>query len=149
MEKDWAANELKTVNLNDKRLNERLVEILKNLSKNPHLSIPAACGGHSETMAAYRFFENPKTTIQNILPPHRDATEQRIAEQKVVLFVQDTTELDLTRPEQQLRGIGPIGTSQTNVPSSARSFHNRWYAAGNLLGKNDHTKRRNARRKSP
>ena len=91
MEMDWTANELKTVNLNNKRLNERLVEILKNLSKNPNLSIPAACGGHSETMAAYRFFENPKTTIQNILQPHRNATEQRIAEQKVVLFVQDTT----------------------------------------------------------
>ena len=113
MELDWAANELKTVNLNDKRLNERLVGILKNLSKNPHLSIPAACGGHSETMAAYRFFENPKTTIQNILQPHRDATEQRIAEQENVLFVQDSTELDLTRPEQQMRGLGPIGTSQT------------------------------------
>jgi len=58
--------------------------------------IPAACGGHAETMAAYRFFDNDKTTFEKILQPHCHATEQRIASQEVVLCVQDTTELDLT-----------------------------------------------------
>ncbi|MCL2348597.1 MAG: IS4 family transposase [Planctomycetaceae bacterium] len=110
MSNNWIDNELKTVNLKDKRLNNRLAEILKSLGEHPHVSIPAACGGHAETMAAYRFFDNDKTTFEKILQPHCNATEQRIAAQDIVLCVQDTTELDLTRPQQQIRGAGLIGS---------------------------------------
>jgi len=110
MDNDWIANELKTTNLDDQRLNHRLSEILRALSEKPNVSIPAACGGHTETMAAYRFFDNDKATFAKILQPHRDATECRIAVQKVVLCVQDTTELDFTRPTQQIRGTGLIGS---------------------------------------
>lgn len=110
MSDNWIDNELKTVNLEDKRLNVRFAEILKALGERPHISIPAACGGHAETMAAYRFFGNEKTTFEKILRPHRDATVRRISAQEVVLCVQDTTELDLTRPKQQIRGAGLIGS---------------------------------------
>lgn len=111
MDGDWIEQELRTANLNDKRLNQRFAEVLRSLSRHPQVSIPAACGGHAETMAAYRFFENEKTTLEKILQPHRHATYERVASQDVVLCVQDTTELDLTRPQQQIRGTGPIGTS--------------------------------------
>jgi enoyl reductase-like protein len=110
MSSDWIAHELKTVNLHDQRLNDRFSKILKSLSERPNVSIPAACGGHTETMAAYRFFDNDKTTFAKILKPHRDATERRMAAQDIVLCVQDTTELDLTRPTQQIRGAGLIGS---------------------------------------
>ena len=110
MSHDWIDNELKTVNFNGQRLNHRFSKILKSLSDHPNVSIPAACGGHTETMAAYRFFDNDKTIFSKILKPHRDATERRIAAQEVVLCVQDTTELDLTRPKQQIRGAGLIGS---------------------------------------
>jgi hypothetical protein len=108
---DWIAHELETVNFNDQRLNRRLAEVLRALSKQPNVSIPTACGGYAETMAAYRFFSNEKTTLEKILAPHRHATKQRLANQEVVLCTQDTTELDLTRPQQQINGLGPIGTS--------------------------------------
>ena len=111
MEGDWIDQELRTAHLNDKRLNQRFAEVLRSWSKHPQVSIPAACGGHAETMAAYRFFENKKTTLDKILQPHHHATQERVALQDVVLCVQDTTELDLTRPQQQIRGTGPIGTS--------------------------------------
>ena len=101
MSNDWIDNELTTVNLEDKRLNHRFSKILKALSERPNVSIPAACGGHSETMAAYRFFDNEHTTFEKILQPHQEATERRIAAQDVVLCVQDTTELDLTRPNRE------------------------------------------------
>jgi len=110
MDCDWIDNELTTVNLEDKRLNHRFSKILKALSERPNVSIPAACGGHTETMAAYRFFDNDHTTFEKILQPHREATERRISVQGVVLCVQDTTELDLTRPKQQIRGAGLIGS---------------------------------------
>ena len=96
------------VDLNDKRLDERLKMILSDLAQRPALSIPAACGGHADMTAAYRFFDNDKATFERVLSPHRDRTHQRSREQSVVLLVQDTSELDLTRPHQQVAGAGPL-----------------------------------------
>jgi hypothetical protein len=107
----WVADELKTADLKDRRLDKRLQEVLSQLGGHPAASIPAACGGHAETTAAYRLFDNEKATWAVILRPHTDATRQRVAQQAAVLLVQDTTEVDLTRPEQQVAGAGPLDGS--------------------------------------
>lgn len=99
---------MKTADLNDKRLNARLAEVLSQLARRPTASIPAACGGRAEMEASYRLFDNEKATFAKILQPHTDATRQRIAAQPVVVLVQDTTEADLTRPQQQVKGAGPL-----------------------------------------
>ena len=99
---------MKTAALNDKRLNQRLGEVLSQLAARPTASIPAACGGRAEMVAAYRFCKNEKTSFEAVLQPHRDATRQRMAAQPVVLLPQDTTEIDLTRPDQQVAGAGPL-----------------------------------------
>ncbi len=104
----WAVDELRTVDLDDKRLNKRLTLLLSALGQRPTASIPAACGGHAEMTAAYRFFNNDKVTLQNVLEPHHQQTQHRIVAQPVALLVQDTTELDLTRPEAQVDGAGPM-----------------------------------------
>jgi hypothetical protein len=59
-------------------------------------------------VAAYRFCENEKTSFEAILQPHRDATRQRMAAQPVVILPQDTTEIDATRPTQEVAGAGPL-----------------------------------------
>ena len=59
-------------------------------------------------VATYRLFENDKVRLENVLQPHIDATRIRIAAQPVVILAQDTSELDLTRPQQQVRGAGPL-----------------------------------------
>jgi len=104
----WASEEMGTADLQDKRLNARLTRLVSDLADRPVASIPAACGGHSETVAAYRFFDNPQVTYERVLEPHMQATRQRMAAQEVVLMVNDTTELDLTRPRQQVEGAGPM-----------------------------------------
>lgn len=104
----WAQEEMATAQLHDKRLKERLTRLLSDLGDRPTASIPAACGGHTEMTAAYRFFANPKVTAAQILEPHYAATRQRLAAQPVVLLVQDTTEADVTRPHQQVEGTGPL-----------------------------------------
>jgi len=91
----WALEEMRTVDLRDKRLNDRATKILSDLGQRPTASIPAACGGYAETAAAYRFFGNDKSTHLRILQPHYERTMQRIAGNSVALLVQDTTELDL------------------------------------------------------
>jgi Transposase DNA-binding/Transposase Tn5 dimerisation domain len=104
----WVIDEMKTANLKDKRLNDRLAKVLSELAAHPTASIPAACGGRAEMAGAYRFFENKKATFDNILQPHRDATRQRMAAQPVVVLAQDTTEINVTRPAQQIAGAGPL-----------------------------------------
>jgi len=99
---------MQTADLDDKRLDVRLKAVLSALAQHPTASIPAACGGRTEMVAAYRFFENEKATFADILQPHSDATRQRIAAQRVVVLAQDTTEIDLTRPAQQVFGAGPL-----------------------------------------
>lgn len=99
---------METADLKDKRLNDRLREVLSQLGGRPAFSIPAACGGHAEMTAAYRLFDNEKATFESILQPHMDATRKRMADQAVVLAVQDTTEVDVTRPAQQVAGAGPL-----------------------------------------
>jgi hypothetical protein len=102
---------MKAADLADERLEKRVALILSALGERPTASIPAACGGHAETTAAYRFFNNESVIPQAILQPHYDRTKQRVAENRVVLMVQDTTELDLTRPKVQVVGAGPMDAS--------------------------------------
>jgi hypothetical protein len=104
----WVAEELKDVNLDDKRLNDRMAEVLDQLGGHPNASIPAACNGWAETVAAYRFFDNKKVSFDKLLAPHVEATYQRIKEHSVVILAQDTTEIDLTRPEREVVGAGPL-----------------------------------------
>ena len=109
MSSQWAMDEMQSADLRDKRLERRLVELLDTLSRASTQSIPAACHDRAEMVAAYRFFDNDKVDFQSVLSPHIDATYARMAKQKVVLLVQDTTELDLTRPASEVEGAGPMG----------------------------------------
>lgn len=90
------ADELRGIDLGDKRLNRRSELIIEALAANPEASINAACDGWSETLAAYRFFDNGSVSPELVLQPHREATQRRMREQPIVLIVQDTTELDYT-----------------------------------------------------
>ncbi len=96
------------VDLGDQRLNKRLGKMIERLGASPSLGIPAATDGRAEMEAAYRFFDNAKVAPQKVLQPHIKATLERIAQCERVVLVQDTTELDLTRPSQQVVGAGPM-----------------------------------------
>ncbi len=108
MASQWVMDEMQSVDLRDKRLEKRLVQLIDTLSEASTASIPAACHNHAEMTAAYRFFDNDKVEFENVLQPHIDASYRRVAKQNVVLLVQDTTELDLTRPDSQVIGAGPL-----------------------------------------
>jgi len=91
---DGIATELDGIDLGDKRLNERSRRIIETLGANPDASCNAACDGWSDTLAAYRFFDNKSVRPEDILKPHLEATKRRMQEHSVVLIAQDTTELD-------------------------------------------------------
>ncbi len=108
----WVKEELEIADLGDERLDARFEMLLSALASRPNLSIPAACGGRAEMEAAYRFFDNDKVTFDKVLQPHVARTLQRLAEQKVGLLVQDSSEIDLTRPEQEVAGVGDLDGSR-------------------------------------
>jgi hypothetical protein len=103
----WIEQELRTVRLPDERLNSRYRVLLDRLSSKPTLSLPAACHGWAETQAAYRFFDNDRITPEQLLRPHYDATLERLRQHPVALIPQDTTEFNLTRPQEKVGG--PLG----------------------------------------
>jgi hypothetical protein len=106
---DWAEEEFGGVRLGDRRLEQRLVTIARDFYAHPQAQIPEACQSRAKTKAAYRFFEHPRTPMKDLLEPHYQATIQRMAQQRVVLSIQDTTSLNYSaHPETD--GIGPIGS---------------------------------------
>lgn len=131
MNSAWAEEEAASMDLGDERLDERATILLSALGNHPQLSIPAACGGHAETQAAYRFFDNPKVTFEDVLAPHVQKTMQRMAQEAVVLLVQDTSEIDLTRPKQQVRGAGELDGARQGI---ALHVMHAFTAAGTPLG---------------
>ena len=66
----WALEEMDQVDLGDKRLETRAVNILNTLGSKPLETIPVACQGWAETKAAYRFFDNDKVTADKIPHPY-------------------------------------------------------------------------------
>jgi len=96
-------DELATIDLGDKRLNQRSGEVIEALSVDPGSSAVltvrtrGAFDKWADTLAAYRLFDNPAVTPEAILQSHYEATLARIVEHPVVLVLQDTTELDFTK----------------------------------------------------
>lgn len=90
------ADELTGIDLGDARLNARSKKIIERLAAHSEATINGALDTWSEAQAAYRFFDNPQVTPDKILQPHLEATVRRIQAHPVVLFLQDTTELDYT-----------------------------------------------------
>ena len=108
---DWAEEEFGRAQLGDERLKQRLLTIARDFYANPQAQIPEACQSRAKTKAAYRFFGHPNTAMNVLLEPHYEATTQRIAKEKVVLSVQDTTSLNYSA-HPLTNGIGPIGSHQ-------------------------------------
>lgn len=102
----WAAKEFKDIDLGDKRLNKRAVLLAEQLAAKPTASIPGACGGWAETAAAYRFLAQDELEWSDILAPHWQCSSVRMKAHRVVLCIQDTTELDFNG--QQISGLGPL-----------------------------------------
>lgn len=102
------AQELSGGDFGDARLNQRARSMAELLGQYPNVSIPAALKSRAEIEGAYRFFNNDSVTPDRIVSSHIEATYERIDSVDFALLVQDTTEVDLTRPKQQVKGAGPM-----------------------------------------
>ena len=103
----WIETELAESPLHDRRHAKRLAHLLERFSEQSVNSIPRACHGWAETLAAYRFLANPRVGRKEILAGHQHATLARLQAHEVVLLVQDTTFLNYgtLRPKT---GVGTV-----------------------------------------
>lgn len=91
---NWVERETAASSMQDVRHKSRLKKLLQRLSDKPTQSIPASCQQWSDTLAAYRFLDNPRVDHRRILSGHKASTVERIRAHEVVLLVQDTTFLE-------------------------------------------------------
>ena len=103
----WIATETETLDLGDVRRVRRAQTILEGLSQMSK-SQPDAAMSTAALKATYRFADNPNITPEAILEAHNQASIQRTTEYDRVILAQDTTEIDLTNPNCQVEGAGPL-----------------------------------------
>ena len=103
----WVQQEMKYLELGEKRLEKRLMKIISDFSQNPTASIPAFCGDWAATKATYAFFKNPTSGTEAILLAQSRATRERLEGQRRILILQDTTSFDFSH-HPQTAGLGPL-----------------------------------------
>jgi len=122
---EWAEQEFGTVDFGDKRLRDRLIQIVEDRAKRPDTSYLEAAGGNRGAAKGYYYFiDNPRDRItpEAILQTHRQRTIERIMSEKLVLVVQDTSDLNFST-RHHTEGLGLIGTNQTGAESSGLKLH--------------------------
>ena len=98
---------LRAADLKDKRLNHRLREVLSQLGGPPHGQHPSGVRRFRRDDGGVSSVRQRKASFEKILAAHREATRERNGS-TLVLLVQDTSEVDVTRPHEQVRGVGPL-----------------------------------------
>lgn len=101
----WAELEFGGVEIGDKRRTKRLVQLARQRVEKPNGSIAESCGSKAGTKAAYRLLDNEDIEAEAIQSGHQRATVKRLAGEKVILAVQDTTQLNYTS-HRATQGLG-------------------------------------------
>lgn len=107
MVSSWVIAEFESLQLGDKRREKRariMVDQLAQISE----SQPDAAKSKAALKANYRFIHHPENSPEAILDAHNQASIQRTADYDCVVLAQDTTVIDLTKPERQVQGAGPL-----------------------------------------
>ena len=102
----WIETELAESQMQDGRHKKRLAQMLGRLSEQSTSSIPRACHGWVETVAAYRFLGNPKVGLKELLSGHQQATLERVQAEGVALLVQRTRRFSTTARSRPSRAWG-------------------------------------------
>jgi len=101
----WAELEFGEIELGDKRRTKRLIKLAKERVEKPNGSIAESCGSKAGTKAAYRLLDDEDIEADAIQSGHQRATVKRLAGEKIILAVQDTTQLKYTS-HRATQGLG-------------------------------------------
>jgi hypothetical protein len=114
MKSEWIHRQFAGIDTKDSRLQKRAVAIAEACAKHPEQSLPGRFEDWAGLKGAYRFFSNPKITHQILQQPHyKETLEKALFSDKLVLFIQDSSEL-LFNSHQCTYGLGPTADSSGN-----------------------------------
>lgn len=103
----WVTAELASLKLGDKRRENRAAVIVDGLAQICE-SQPEAAKSRAALKANYRFVHHPKNSPEAILNAHNQTSIRRTSEHDSIVLAQDTTVIDLTKPNRQVHGAGPL-----------------------------------------
>ena len=106
---DWVEAEFAHIDFGDRRLNQRL-KICISQAAGMGESTPDRAKSKADLKSTYRFVDNSKVSMEQIFAEHNRSTIERCRSESRVYVPQDTSEIDLTKPRQQVKGAGPLGT---------------------------------------
>lgn len=105
---EWAVQQWGQADLGDRRLTRRAVEIGAKMAAHPEASLPEQMKDPAALEGAYRLLNHPYVSMDDLLAGPLQQTRRMAEEYDLVLFVEDTTELDYTAHASKT-GLGPIG----------------------------------------
>jgi hypothetical protein len=92
------------------------------MAREPAASLPKQQHTWKAVKAVYRLRDEPDVTFEALMRPHWQQTRADVADNAVVLWVQDTTEIDLT-PQVPMSGLGQIGKEKgRGLPARTRCW---------------------------
>ena len=122
----WAENEFGGAPLGDARLTKRLVSVAEEKGEMPGGSFSGvAKGDRAKVSGYYRMIEQPEESavnMDNILAPHRKRTMRRMMGQKIVLCIQDGSDLNYTNLNE-CKGLGELVANQTGAKRRGLYLH--------------------------
>jgi len=122
----WAEQEFGQAPVGDKRLGKRLVKAAHDMAQTPGRAYAGTVQGDwAATKAYYRMIDQPEDsqlTMENILAPHREQTARRMKSEKVVLCIQDGSEINYTNLNK-CTGLGELKANQTGAITRGLNLH--------------------------
>ena len=121
----WIEAEFGGVKFGHRDAEQRLVRIAAAKAHSPSQSYSECFAGNRHQLKAYyRFIASPRAAIcpEGILQGHRHQTIGRMKEQKRVLVIQDTTDLNFSE-RLHCNGLGDVGKNQTGAVSQGLKMH--------------------------
>lgn len=108
---EWARRQFGSIDLGDRRRDRRVVAMAARLVRNPSASLPTQMGSPKALKAAYRVLGEEDVSYGALMAPHWEQTRRVASQERLVLMVQDTTEIDHTH-HPTTKGLGPIGDNR-------------------------------------
>lgn len=102
--REWAERSFGGSRLGDSRRTRRLIQSAAKIAAHPEKSFTQLFDWN-ELRGFYNLCDQKQATLAAVQGPHWQQTRQAMAEQKLVLILHDTTELDFTR-HHALQGAG-------------------------------------------
>ena len=122
----WIEHEFADVRLGDARLDRRYRTVLVDLTRHCTKTVCRSLARSPARMkAAYRFFDNARVRIGDMLAPHVNRSAERVRESgaSTVLVVQDTTVLNFAG-RAKTANLDIVNTGSTGAKSRGLLLHN-------------------------